>query len=189
MVGVISNVQSTSKFQFYFLDSTEDSELLNPSNHFTVSDVEKLLATRKGQKVLVSQTGTKKMKPEKLVVLFKLAHWYNFFPLNRFTVLKYLEDVVGELTNLGLHLDLRPSILEAIEVDFPSSVERRRREVVKRWMSSTHTPPCWWHLTKALREIGMGALAAEIEKDHGKPINVAISSLHLVIDFKCRDFF
>ena len=68
---------------------------------------------------------------------------------------------------LGLHLKLRPSTLEAIETDFPSDCDRRRREVVKKWMSSTHTP-CWWHLTKALREIGMGGLAKKIEREHSK---------------------
>ena len=157
-----------SQLQFFLLDSTNDSDLLNKDNHFAIIEVERYLSASQWEKVLSSQTGRQVMQPSKLMALTKIALWYNLFSLQYVTVLRYLQEVSKDLKRLGLDLNIRPSILEAIEADFPSQCAKRREQIVKKWMSSTHPPPCWWHLTKALREIGMGGLAKRIEREQGK---------------------
>ena len=159
------------KPQCFLLDSTEDSDYLNEDNLFAMSEVEEFLASPQEGKALLSKTREREMKREKIACLYRLTHWYSYFPLESITVLEYLKVVVKDLMNLGLHLKLCPSILEAIQIDFPSDCNRRRRELVKRWMNSSHALPCWWHLTKALKKINMGALANDIERNHSKSLS------------------
>ena len=120
--------------------------------------------------MLLSQTGQSFMQPEKLMLLSKLALWYRVFPLDRLRVYEYFDDEVRakDLLPLGAYLDLHPGVLGAIEDNTSGDLERRKREVVKKWMSSTHTPPCWWHLVQALKERKIISLVHRIEKDHGE---------------------
>ena len=67
---------------------------------------------------------------------------------------------------LGLHIS--HSILESIEVNFPQDIDRQKRELVKKWMSSSKQLPCWWHLVNALEKIKMGALAEELKEKHSE---------------------
>ena len=107
----------SSALQFFLLDSTEDSDLLSKDNHFAVKEVEEYLSSQGGN--ILSQTGRRFMQPTKLIFLRKLVLWNSCFPLDYITVLHYLEDVSKDVLTLGLHLKLRPNILEAIDSDFP----------------------------------------------------------------------
>lgn len=167
VMEVITDISSSSKLQFFLLDSTEESGILNSSNHFAISEVEEFLAAPQGGTVPLSLTGKIFMEPTKLTFLSKLAHWHNFFPIDRTTVLKYLENVVADLEYFGLDLGLCPGAVDAI-MEENTKCDRRKWEIVKRWMSSNKTPPCWWHLLKALRG-REGKLARDIERKHGKP--------------------
>ena len=174
----------SSRLQFFLLDSTNDSDFLNRDYHFAINEVEKYLSASHWEKVLPSLTGRGVMQPSKLMALTKIAHWYNLFSLQYVTVLHYLQEVSKDLKRLGLHLKIHPSVLEAIETDFPSQCAKRREQIVKKWMSSTHPPPCWWYLTKALREIGMGGLAKRIEREQGRSgIPFIANHTHLVNPF------
>ena len=55
------------------------------------------------------------------------------------------------------------------------------QETVSAWMNSSLDPPCWWHLAKALRDMEMGRLADEIERNHGQLIKCSLIPLTLYI--------
>ena len=167
MSSLLESFES-SELQFFLLDSTKESDLLSKDNHFSINEIEQYLSDSQWAKVLTSQTGRQVMQPSKLKALTKDALWYSLFSLDRATVLHYLEDVSSDLLDLGLHLKLRPSTLGAIRTDFRFDCDGQREQVVKKWMSSTHPPPCWWHLTEALRKIGMGGLAKKIFQEQSK---------------------
>ena len=86
------------------------------------------------------------------------------------SILHLLKDIVKDLYSLGLHLGIARSALDAIEDNFPADVERRRRELVRVWLSSTHClePTCWWKLVQALRQTDENVLAEKIQKEHGE---------------------
>ena len=155
--------------KFYLLDSTE-SDYLDKDNLFPMSEVEKTLVSPKGRETVLSITSERCMERSKLTCMRKLTHWDNLFPIDFGSVLHYLKDIVRPLFDLGLHLKIPRGVLEAIEEDHPSDTNRRRREVVRAWMSSSLDPPCWWHLVEALKEIDHGATANEIEKEHSELI-------------------
>ena len=154
--------------QLFLLDSTEEASYLCRDNLFSLGDVEKALICPEGKKVVVSVTGKKQMKLEKVLSFGKFTHWYRLFPIDFATVLRYLKDIVKELYELGLHLGVSRGVLVALEVDYPTDTSRRRRELVKGWMSSSLDPPCWWQLVQALREVQNRALAKEIKEKYGK---------------------
>ena len=156
--------------KFYLLDSTDQSDYLDKDNLFPMSEVEKTLVSPEGRAVVCSVTKTRFMERSKLTCMRKLTHWDNLFPIDFGSVLHYLKDIVRPLFDLGLHLKIPRGVLEAIEEDHPSDTNRRRREVVRAWMSSSLDPPCWWHLVEALKEIDHGATANEIEKEHSELI-------------------
>ncbi len=156
------------KPQFFLLDSDAEADLdyMNEDHLFALSDVEEALECPKGKHVIISVSGRGEMELSKLQCMRKFAYWNSLFPIDFNTVLHVLRDIVRELYELGESLGGPRGVLEAIEADFPSDVSRRRRELVRWWMSSSKDPPCWWHLVQALKRIDENALAEEIRKDH-----------------------
>lgn len=110
------------------------------------------------------------MECKEIMCFRKFTHWDNLFPLDLAEVSRQLQDLVSaaDLCRLGLNLNLPMRDLIAIEQDFPADTEQRRTELVRRWLSSSRDPPCWWHLVQALKTIDEHVLADKIEKDHGK---------------------
>ena len=154
---------------FFLLDSINEADYLSEDNMFAMSDVERVLtSSEEEKKVVVSVTGKREMERTKLLCMRKLTHWDSLFPIDFASILYCLRDIVGDLFSIGLHLKIPRGILEAIEADYPTDTKRRRRELVRGWMSSSLDPPCWWHLMKALKSIEKVALAEEVEVKHSK---------------------
>ena len=156
------------KPEFFLVDSAKASSYLEEDNLFAMSDVERVLNSLEGKAQVVSITGTRAMKREEIVCLRKCTHWDNLFPVDFSTVLHHLREVDRDLYSLGLHLQLPANHLRAIELDFPTDTDRRRRELVWRWLSSSQDPPCWWRLVQALKKIDHNASSLEIERAYGK---------------------
>ena len=102
-----------------------------------------------------------------------------------------LNDIVQQTYDFGLYLDLPPHVLEALQVNFPTDVNRRKREVVKAWMSSSRTPPCWWHLVDALRRVDRRRMAEKIEEKYGNyvvtlQLNMNALKYVYLIHYVCR---
>ena len=182
---IVSSVMVTMKEfchsirpQFFLLDSTQQDDYLSEDNFFAMSKVEKILLSSKREETVVSKTGKKKMKRFKLLWMQKITHWNTLFQIDFTSVHFHLKTIVRDLFDLGLQLDIPSSVLEAIEVQYPNNIDRQRRELVRKWMSSSQDLPCWWHLMEALKKIGKRAIADEIEKECGEWLNLrAISTL------------
>ena len=168
----------TIKPQYCLLDSTDEADLLNEDNLFAMKKVEFAL-THPEVNVIPSVTGKKVMERSRLVYLRKLTLWDSFFPMEFVSVLRYLKPLVTEVYELGLELKVPVHCLETISSDFPSDTSRRRRELVRVWLSSSLDPPCWWHLVRALRSelVGRKDLATNIKTDFSK--------LHLIERSMC----
>ena len=141
---------------------------LSEDHQFAISEVEEALKHTPGEEVVVSVNGKRQMKMGKLLCMHILTHWNSFFSIDFLSVHHLLKNVVDKVYDLGLELKVPYHTLEELETNFPTDVAKRRRKIVKGWMSSTHHPPCWWHLVKALKRIGMNALAEEIQREHSK---------------------
>ena len=155
------------KPQFFLLDSSAESDYLNGDHQFAVSDVERALECPEGREVIISVSGRGEMELSKLQCMRKLTLWDYLFPIEFGAVLRVLKVVVREVFDLGLILGAPREFLETLEEDFPSDVKRRRRELVRWWMSSSRDPPCWWALVNALKGIAKSSLADEIKIEHG----------------------
>ena len=153
--------------QFFLLDHTQSADYLNEDNLFSMSDVDRVLASY-DKNVVLSVTGKRTLKRERLNFLRKLTLWNSLFPLDFASVLCKLQDIVQDLYRLGVNLSIPRHLLDAIETDFPHSTERRRTELVRVWMSSSLDPPCWWHLVQALIQMDYRVLAKEIETEQSK---------------------
>ena len=158
------------KPDFFLIDSTEAANYLNEDHLFAMSDVERVLGSLEGKRSVVSVTGRRMMMCEEIVCLRKFTHWDSLFPMDVTNISHLLQDVVSasDMCRLGLNLNLPMRDLLAIEQDFPTDTERRRIELVRRWLSSSRDPPCWWHLVQALKTIDENVLAEKIEKEHSK---------------------
>ena len=154
--------------EFFLVDTAKASSSLEEDSLFAMSDVESVLNSLEGKAQVVNITGTRAMKREEIVCLRKCTHWDNLFPVDFSTVLHHLREVVENLYILGVHLQLPTCHLKAIELDFPTDTDRRRRELVWRWLSSSRDPPCWWRLVQALKKIDDNVSALEIEIVYGK---------------------
>ena len=157
------------KPRFFLLNCTdhEDSYLCK-DNLFAMSDIESILACPKGKEVIISLSGKRQMEIAKLLSFHTFTPWHSLFPIDFLSVLHLLKDVVSDLYNFGLHLHIPCGVVKAIEEDFPNNTDRRRREIVTKWMSSTQNPPCWWHLVQALEKIDERVLAKDIQKENSK---------------------
>ena len=156
------------KLNFYLLDCKDGASYLCDDHLFAMSNVERALANPEGKNVIISMSGKRHMELSKLLSLRILTHWHSLFPIDFLSIHHLLKNVVDKVYDLGLELKVPYHTLEALETNFPTDVVKRRREMVKGWMSSTHHPPCWWHLVQALKRIGMNALAEEIQEEHSK---------------------
>ena len=157
------------KPQPFLLGCTDKAiDYLSEDNLFAMSEVEEALTHTQVEDVVVSINGKGLLKKAKLLFMHTLTHWHSLFPLDFLSVHHLLKNVVDKVYDLGLELKVPYHTLEALETNFPTDVVKRRREMVKGWMSSTHHPPCWWHLVQALKRIGMNALAEEIQREHSK---------------------
>ena len=156
--------------QYCLLDSTDEADFLNEDNLFAMREVEYTFAHPEVSNVIPSLTGKKVMERSRLLCLRKLALWDSFFPMEFVSVLRYLKPLVTEVYELGLELKVPVHCLETISSDFPTDTSRRRRELVRVWMSSSLDPPCWWHLVRALRSdlVGRKDLATNIKTDFSK---------------------
>ena len=112
--------------------------------------------------------GKGKMELSKLQGMRKHSQWNNLFPIEFDKVLHVLRAVVSKTYDLGLGLGAPIEFLETLQVNFPSDVDRRRREVVQWWMSSSLDSPCWWKLVEVLNDIEMSTLAQAIREEHGE---------------------
>ena len=153
---------------FFLLDSTNEKDYLNPDNQFVMSDVERALQHPENNSWIPSVTRKNKMKCSQLYCMRTLTLWYDFFSIDFNSILDYLGDVVRDLYDLGRYLGMSRGVLDAIDVDFPTDTSRRRRELVRGWMSSTNSPPCWWRLVQALERIDERVLAKKIQEEHSK---------------------
>ena len=165
--------------QFFLLDSTQQDDYLSDDNLFSISKVKKVLISSKGKEAVISKTGKRIMKRSRLLWLHKLSHWNSIFHIDFTSVHFHLKTIVKELFDLGLQLDIPSSVLEAIEVQYPTDVDRQRRELVRKWMSSSQDLPCWWHLVEALKKIGKRGIADEIEEECGEWLNLRISCVEV----------
>ena len=156
------------KPQFFLLDCTDVDDYLSEDHQFAMSNVERVLACPEGKKVIISMSGKRQMEISKFHSLYILTHWHSLFPIDFLSVHHLLKNVVDKVYELGLELKVPYHTLEELETNFPTDMVKRRREMVKGWISSTHHPPCWWHLAQALKRIGMNALAEEIQREHSK---------------------
>ena len=157
------------KLQFYLLGCTEDEvDNISDDHLFPMTRVEKALTQSEEKVKWIHSDGTAKMDRSKLLCMHVLTHWHSLFPIDFLSVHHLLKNVVDRVYDLGLELKVPYHTLEELETNFPTDVVKRRREMVKGWMSSTHHPPCWWHLVQALKRIGMNALAEEIQREHSK---------------------
>ena len=156
--------------QFFLLDHTQSADYLNEDNLFSMSDVDRVLASC-DKNVVLSITGKRTLKRECLDFLHKLTLWNSLFSLDFASVLHYLKDVVKEVYELFIHLGLPKSLVDTIEETFPKNVERIRIELVDAWISSSSPdPPCWWQLVQALKTVKYGRLAKELETQYSKCI-------------------
>ena len=153
---------------FFLLDSTNEADYFNTGNQFAMSVVEKALSHPEGNRWIPSFSGKTKMKCSKLLCMRTLTLWYSFFTIDFNSILDYLGDVVRDLYDLGRYLGMSRGVLDAIDEDFPTDTSRRRRELVRGWMSFTHDPPCWWRLVQALERIDERVLAKKIQEEHSK---------------------
>ena len=159
------------KPQFFLLDCTvEEVDYLSEDHLFSMRDVEEALIHIPEREVVISINGKGQLKRGKILPLRMLTHWHSLFPIDLLSVLHLLKNVVNKVYDLGLELKVPYHTLEALEANFPTDVVKRRREIVKWWMSSTHHPPCLWHLVQALKRMGMNPLAEEIQREHSMSI-------------------
>ena len=156
------------KPDFFLLDSTNESDYLSEDHLFAMSDIEKTLAHHEGSNWFLSVSGKSQMECLKLFSVNSLNLLHVMFPIDLKSVLHHLKNIVQEVYDLGLQLNVPYHILEAMEEDFPTDVTRRKREMVKGWLSSSSDPPCWWHLVQALKKIGHNNIADEIESSYSK---------------------
>ena len=172
---VISSVMETRvdlchsiKLQLFLLDCTDESvDYLSDDHLFAFDKVEEALHSE-GNNWIPSVSGNAEMNSSRLLFMRMFTHWGNLFPIDFNSILDSLGNIVRDLYDLGMHLGISSRILEAIEADFPTDTNRRRRELVRGWMNSTTDPPCWWRLVQALERIDEKVVAVTIEREHGK---------------------
>ena len=152
---------------YFLLNTTNEADYLNPDNQFTMSDVERALKQPE-QKWVLSVSRRGRIDRSKLSCMQTVTLWHCMFPINFTSVLHYLKGIVSELYSLGIGLMLPTPILEAIEEN-NKKVAGKRRELVRRWMSSTSNP-CWWHLVQALKNLERRDISDEIEESHCKSL-------------------
>ena len=157
------------KPQFFLLDCTDEAaDYLSEDHQFAMCEVEEALTHSEGNNWICSVSGKTKMNRSKLLYIHKFTHWRNLFPIDFNCILDFLANIVRDLYDLGRHLGISRGILDAIDVDFPTDTSRRRRELVRGWMNSTHDTPSWWRLVQALERIDERVLAKNIQEEHSK---------------------
>ena len=174
--GVVSCVTKSKadfchsvKPEIFLLDSTD---CLDDNSLFAMSEVSKALSSPPEEGIR-SVTRKTRFPKDHLLFLRKFSLWQTLFPITIKDVLHYSKDIVRDTYDFGLYLNLPPHVLEALQVNFPTDVIRMKREVVKEWMSSSQTPPCWYTLAEALRTVGKVNMAAQVQEDHGEFVNVS----------------
>ena len=171
------------KPEFYLLDSTSEADYLCDDNLFSMLDVVSALTSEKKGDV-VSVNRRKRLRWNRIASLRHFTHWKKLFPIDYESVLPYLVDITkdSELISFGLQLDML-NIAKMLEADFPTDIRRRKHELMREWMSSSHDPPCWWTLEKALRhpDVQCTRKAEEIRDKYGK-LACNVSPSVVVID-------
>ena len=176
------------KPEFYLLDSTSEADYLSDDNLFSMSDVVSALTSEED---VVSVNRRKRLRWNKIASLCHFTYWKKLFPIDYKSVLPYLVDITkgSEFISFGVQLKMRSFAL-MLEDDFPTDIQRRKCELVRKWMSFSRErgPPCWWTLEKALRhpEVRCTRKAEEIREKYGKldyPLVAVIDHLNRCI--KC----
>ena len=160
------------KPELFLLNSTDEPDCLKDDNLFAMSEVSKALSSPPEEGIR-SVTRRKRFPKDHLFFLRKFSLWQTLFPIAIQDVLHYSKDIVRDTYDFGLYLNLPLHVLEALQVNFPTDVIRMKREVVKEWMSSSQTPPCWYTLAEALRTVGKVNMAAQVQEEHGEFVNVS----------------
>ena len=89
------------------------------------------------------------------------------FPMELIKVLRTLEPVVGMWKMLGLELGLSCNVLDTIESDCHTILEKKMR-MIRRWMSAPQLCPSWCYLVKALPKVDLNVAAERISEEHSK---------------------
>ncbi len=153
--------------RYFLLSSTDPDNYLNRDNMFDVRRVHDVLFSQ-NRDYVASISGEGLLERSRLEFMRQLTHWHSLFPIDFSSVIPYLRDIVKDTPDLCLHLGFPLSFLHTLEEDYPRSIERRKKELVWKWMSSTSSPPCWWHLAEILKRMNKAAKANEIEKEYGE---------------------
>ena len=156
------------KPQFFLLDSSAEEDYLNKDHLFAMSDVERALQCPEGKHAIISISGRGKFELSNLKCVFKLTHWNSLFPIKFSEVIHFLRVIVDNITELGIYLGVPYEFLESLETNFPTDINRRRREMIRWWTNSYLDIPCWWNLVHALRKIDENVLAEEMCSEYGK---------------------
>ena len=138
-------------------------------NLFDMRRVEDVL-TSQDKSVVVCVTGTNVLERSRIQCMRQLTHWYSLFPIDFTSVIPYFGNIVKGTHNLSLHLDIPLTFLHTLEENYPRDVDRRKTELVWKWMNSTSCPPCWWHLAEILKKMNEGTQASKIEGKYSKLI-------------------
>ena len=176
------------KPQFFILYCTDEAiDYLSDDNLFAMSDVDKALIHYEGNSWILSVSGKVQMDHSKFHYMRMFTDWVNLFSIDFNSILDYLANVVFMgLYEFGRYLGISHDILSAIEADFPTDTNIRRKEIVRKWMSSNQGYPCWWHLVEALKRIDHRVLAERIQEEHGKSIATSMdASLYLYFNRCC----
>ena len=153
--------------RFFLLNTASTSNYSNEDHLFAMSDIDKIAMCSEDDRGVLSVSGKAAMDCSDLLAsLNKLTFWSTLFRLDEEFVLSYLKEVV-ELHSLATQLSLSSAYFETLERDFPTDTNRRRAELVKKWLSSSPAP-CWWHLVQALWNMDYRVLAERIKKEHSK---------------------
>ncbi len=151
---------------YFFLDSTDD-DYLSKDNLFDLEEVQHVLSSPECLAYAISITGSKMLKRSRLECMRQLTYWHSIFPIDFNLVIKFFGDIVKGTHDLCLHLGFPLSFLHTLEYNYPRDVERRKIELVWKWMSSTSSP-CWWRLTEILKKMNEVAKANEIEEHYSE---------------------
>ncbi len=114
---------------------------------------------------VLSVSGEGLLERSRLEFMRQLTLLYSLFSIDDFTtVIPYLRDIVRDTPDLCLNLGFPLCFLHTLYEVY----RKKETGVGWKWMSSTSSPPCWWHLAEILKKMNEAAKANEIEEEYGE---------------------
>ncbi len=153
--------------RYFLLASTDPDKYRSRDNLFDVRGVQDVFTSQDKSHVL-SVSGKELLKRSRLECMRQLTYWHSLFPIDFDSVILYLRDIVNDTSDLCIRLGFSFSIFKTLERNYPNDIDRVKKELVWKWMSSTSSPPCWWHLAEILKEMNEAVKANEIEEKYGE---------------------